>query len=443
MLLPNAILTTDLLNQAFVSKHNTGTQMMMGNLNLESLKVRSSLDVGLNLHVAGELNVDGVSVFQGLIAGNNGIIILGDASFQKATFAGDIDAKAKLTVTGNFIANSPENIIAVGTAKTPSKASGGVMVFSSNGTSAVDGSHISYAAPGAGNTITNTSRTLNIDAYDGSVGGYTYLDTLKINAVTLMALGSASVAGTLSANSVSATAQVSGKDVIATSTLSSYGSLTVMQDIYWNPSRTFIMGGTADNNSFNFTLYNNSSFKNMSINFSSDLKGTLLHLKGDTGYVGVGTSTPAYKFHVVGGDAYVEGNVRIKGTNGVYFQDYGGGWYMQDNWLRNYVGKPPMFQGAALGTTAGSVSQLFSTYATAANNVFLNATLVRTTAGTDWTTSALVLQRVTDTSAQASLSFFGNNIGIGTNTPAYALDINGTLRAYRLIIPVGVDAWAT
>ena len=38
--------------------------------------------------------------------------------------------------------------------------------------------------------------------------------------------------------------------------------------------------------------------------------------------------------------AYFNGWVRVKGTNGIYFQDWGGGWRMEDStWIRSYNGK--------------------------------------------------------------------------------------------------------
>ncbi|MFY7669747.1 shufflon system plasmid conjugative transfer pilus tip adhesin PilV [Tenacibaculum sp. MEBiC06402] len=58
------------------------------------------------------------------------------------------------------------------------------------------------------------------------------------------------------------------------------------------------------------------------------------------GYIGMGTTSPLGRLHVKG-DTYVEdGWLRIKGQRGVFFQDYGGGFYMTDSsWIRTYGNK--------------------------------------------------------------------------------------------------------
>jgi hypothetical protein len=62
----------------------------------------------------------------------------------------------------------------------------------------------------------------------------------------------------------------------------------------------------------------------------------------DTGTrIGVGTTAPAYLFQA-NGDIYANGGwVRVSGNQGLYFESWGGGWYMTDGtWLRSYNGKP-------------------------------------------------------------------------------------------------------
>lgn len=51
-------------------------------------------------------------------------------------------------------------------------------------------------------------------------------------------------------------------------------------------------------------------------------------------------SAPSYKLHVRG-DIYANGGwVRVSGQRGIYFQSYGGGWYMIDStWVRAYNNK--------------------------------------------------------------------------------------------------------
>jgi hypothetical protein len=69
--------------------------------------------------------------------------------------------------------------------------------------------------------------------------------------------------------------------------------------------------------------------------------------------LGVGTSTPGWKLHVAG-DSYTSGVVRIGGTNPFYFEDYGGGFYMQDGtWIRTYNNKGIWVNDGYLGGQAG------------------------------------------------------------------------------------------
>jgi hypothetical protein len=95
----------------------------------------------------------------------------------------------------------------------------------------------------------------------------------------------------------------------------------------------------------------------------------VLALQPDGGYVGIGTTSPSKKFHVnghtlLGGELVTDNRhyayngvhimgdwLRIQGSNGVYWENYGGGWYMQDTtWVRVYNGKSLWCGNGIMGT---------------------------------------------------------------------------------------------
>lgn len=109
------------------------------------------------------------------------------------------------------------------------------------------------------------------------------------------------------------------------------------------------------------------------------------------GKVGVGTNRPYYKLQTQG-DIYANGGwLRVSGKRGLYFQSYGGGFYMTDKyWIRTYNNK----------------------------NFYHNTGIMRT----DGTFHV-------GPSGNRFVVLQSGNVGIGTTRPNYKLTVNGIVRA--------------
>jgi hypothetical protein len=105
--------------------------------------------------------------------------------------------------------------------------------------------------------------------------------------------------------------------------------------------------------------------------------------------VGIGTTSPSYKLHVTG-DIYANGGwFRVSGTNGICWESYGPGWYVQDGtWLRTY-------NNASIWANTGTI---------ATNGSFSCG--------------------YGGTSGPSGGAIFSGSVGVGTSTPSYTLDLN-------------------
>ncbi len=81
-----------------------------------------------------------------------------------------------------------------------------------------------------------------------------------------------------------------------------------------------------------------------------------------------------------------------------------------------------------LGTAAGNTLEISRQHGYTGNDVQLRTQLYRIANGSDWSTAALLLSRVTDVTDQAYISLFGSNVGIGTASPGAKLEVNGQIK---------------
>ncbi|MDR2948278.1 MAG: shufflon system plasmid conjugative transfer pilus tip adhesin PilV [Prevotella sp.] len=119
------------------------------------------------------------------------------------------------------------------------------------------------------------------------------------------------------------------------------------------------------------------------------------------GNIGIGTNSPQYKLQVEG-DTYSKGWVRVNGNQGLYFQSWGGGFYMTDaTWIRTFNNK----------------------------NFYHNTGIMRTDG----------IFHVGPNGDRLIVNTNGN-IGIGVTNPQSKLEVNGTVRAKE--VKLEATGWA-
>lgn len=116
--------------------------------------------------------------------------------------------------------------------------------------------------------------------------------------------------------------------------------------------------------------------------------------------VWIWTASPWYKLHVAG-DIYANGWwLRVSWQQGIYWESYGPGWYVQDaTWLRTY-------NNASIWANAGTIGT--------------NGSFSAGYGGTAWPTGWAI---------------FAWNVWIATSAPATTLDVNGNIRAAGSPVP--------
>jgi len=78
------------------------------------------------------------------------------------------------------------------------------------------------------------------------------------------------------------------------------GNIRVTGDWYWLPSKNFQLYASANNQEWSFDLRNTDTYTGTYWQVWSDTKGSILAVRGDTGNVGIGTTSPSEKLEIAG-----------------------------------------------------------------------------------------------------------------------------------------------
>ena len=153
-------------------------------------------------------------------------------------------------------------------------------------------------------------------------------------------------------------------------------------------------------NEFSITAENSNK---LTLNTSG---GDIALMPDGSGNVGVGTTSPSYKFQTQG-DIYANGGwMRVSGNQGLYFESHGGGWYMSDGtWIRTY-GNKNIYHNTGVMRTDG-------TFQVGGSGGTLN---VANGGNFSYRTNVLFANT-------------SGNVGVGTSGPSQKLDVNGNIRA--------------
>jgi len=108
------------------------------------------------------------------------------------------------------------------------------------------------------------------------------------------------------------------------------------------------------------------------------------------GKIGIGTKNPAQKLHIQGDLQVEKGWIRVKGSKGIYFQDYKGGFHMTDsNWIKAYGGKALQVSNLVHSTKGGFKFPDGSVQAKASRVTTIRTGIVNMNVTGSWKTSPL------------------------------------------------------
>ena len=167
-------------------------------------------------------------------------------------------------------------------------------------------------------------------------------------------------------------------------------------------------------------------------------------IKG-TGNVGIGTTSPATKLHVSGGDIRIDDTERIEfGAGGVRINNDAAGRMYYNAPLGYYWQAGSSYKmvllnsgNVGIGTTSPSTALSVNGAISAITSDYVQGTtgsrLLMHSAGTGNSHSYIQAQSSGGTSSaeDLALQLYGGNVGIGTSSPNYKLEVSGTLGVNR------------
>lgn len=434
----------DYLNQSYISKKTSRKQWVIGGLGIaKDTDIRGHFAVSQNATIGGTLAVSGKTTLEEVQVNQN-------LRVEKNTnLIGTLDIGSTLRAKG------ANNYISVGTTANPTETNGGMIRFTSGGVTGIDGAEIRYVVPTSGDQNNalriggqvNGNRELLKDLTLDAVNIFSESGNFFINSITVNNesefYSSLKVGGPLStSSSFTVDGSASFKQDITVLGTGTVGTLLAYR--IQTPASSHSIQASAENQFFHVELKGSNLVAGTGYKIRSERTGvgTIMTLLSDNGYMGIGTDNPTHRLTVMGDVMNNGGWYRVKGEQGYYFEDYGGGWYMTDTtWIKAYNSKNIY--------TPGEIRS-GHTYSFDSNMTrrVINGGVAITNGGDGASATDANLRLHSWYGIGFASTITGQPVPQGENAVFINVrngDITarGVIKGARTVIPVGADLWAT
>jgi hypothetical protein len=213
-----------------------------------------------------------------------------------------------------------------------------------SGTTVIDASRNFSGATIAASTLFNTSGTA---VYQ--VAGTTVIDSSR-NLTNIGTIGSGAITATTGTYSSTLGVIVNtnaGSPVIINQNLNAGSSAYAVMQWQTDTGSAYIFKNSSTRSSDGPVKCCTFRNDDGDLRLAAAATSPYIFLQSSTGRMGLNTTTPSYLLHVAG-DAFVTGLLRINSTNPLYFESYGGGWFMQDTTYMRVYNNKTIYTGGSI-----------------------------------------------------------------------------------------------